>query len=182
MARIQGFEPLAEGHAHTLILGSMPSRESLLQSQYYAHPRNSFWRILAELLRLPEEDYARRARRVSGLGYAIWDVLQSCRRRSSLDSDIVASSIQVNDFAAFYLRHNRIKRVFFNGAKAENVYRRHVLENLPAACQGLRYQRLPSTSPAHAGMSFEQKRRAWRALVAAAGNLPGPGAASASGR
>jgi len=163
--RIQGFEPLALRHAHTLILGSMPSRESLRQARYYAHPRNSFWPLIADLLQLPDEDYPKRARRLQQLGYAVWDVLQSCSRASSLDSDIVESSIQPNDFRSFFDAHPGISRVFFNGAKAEIIFRRHVLKNLPKSCQDLPYQRLPSTSPANAGMTLEKKRRAWRAIL-----------------
>jgi double-stranded uracil-DNA glycosylase len=165
MALIHGFEPLAQRDAHTLILGSMPSRESLRQARYYAHPRNSFWPLVAELLRLPDEDYPDRTRRFSNMGYAVWDVLQSCSRASSLDSAIVDSSIQPNDFGLFYIAHPRIDRVFFNGAKAELMYRRHVLDSLPPTCQGLSYQRLPSTSPANAGMTLEEKRRAWREIL-----------------
>jgi len=148
----------------------MPSRESLRQARYYAHPRNCFWPLLADLLRLPHQDYSKRALRVKQMGYAIWDVLQSCSRASSLDSDIVESSIRPNDFDSFFAGHPRISRVFFNGAKAEILYRRHVLGRLPAAVQDLTCQRLPSTSPANAAMTLEQKRQAWRVI------LPVPGA------
>jgi hypoxanthine-DNA glycosylase len=165
MTRIHGFEPLARREAHTLILGSMPSRESLRQARYYAHPRNSFWPIIADLLHLPEENYPERALRVSRMGYAIWDVLQSCLRASSLDSDIVESSIQPNDFNLFFRAHRRIDRVFFNGATAEMMYRRHVLDSLPSTCQGIWYQRLPSTSPANAVMTLKEKRLAWREIL-----------------
>ena len=163
--RIHGFEPLAQPHAHTLILGSMPSRESLRQGRYYAHPRNAFWPLMAELLELPNEQYQARARRMTRMGYALWDVLQSCSRPTSLDSDIVESSIRPNDFARFFAKHSRIERVFFNGAKAETMFRRHVMDSLPPRCSRLSYHRLPSTSPANAGMSLKQKRRAWQRIL-----------------
>ena len=165
--RIHGFEPLAQRHAHTLILGSMPSRESLRQARYYAHPRNCFWPLLVDLLRLPQQDYSKRALRVKHMGYAIWDVLQSCSRASSLDSDIVESSIRPNDFNSFFAGHPQISRVFFNGAKAEILYRRHVLSRLPPAVRNLSCRRLPSTSPANAAMTLEQKRQAWRIILPA---------------
>lgn len=167
MKRIRGFEALAQPHAHTLILGSMPSRESLRQGRYYAHPRNGFWPLISELLCLPDQDYEARARRLNQMGYAVWDVLQSCARASSLDSDIVESTIRPNDFASFFTAHPFISRVFFNGAKAEAMYRRHVLNDLPPACIRLSYQRLPSTSPANAGLTLEQKRQAWREILLA---------------
>jgi len=165
MAHIRGFPPIARPDAVTLILGSMPSRESLRQQQYYAHPRNSFWPILIHLFELDQSDYSSRTEQVSLRGIAIWDVLKTCFRSSSLDSDIDDSSITTNDFGAFYRAHPAIERVFFNGAKAEAVYRRHVLPGLPAEYSGHRLQRLPSTSPAHAGMTVAAKTRAWRVIT-----------------
>jgi len=163
--RIEGFGPLVQPRPHTLILGSMPSRESLRQARYYAHPRNCFWPLISELLQLPDRGYAARVRGLTRSGYALWDVLQSCHRSGSLDSDIVESTIMPNDFASFFTSHPSIRRVFFNGAKAENIYRRHVLACLPAKFDHLTYQRLPSTSPANAGMTLEQKRHVWRKIL-----------------
>jgi hypoxanthine-DNA glycosylase len=102
-------------------------------------------------------------------GLAVWDVLASCTRESSLDSDIDEASIVPNDFAGFFREHPGIRRVFFNGAKAEQSFRRHVLPALgsaPDAAPERTYTRLPSTSPAHAAMSFERKLEAWRVLLA----------------
>jgi hypoxanthine-DNA glycosylase len=166
MPHIRGFPPIARADAVTLILGSMPSRESLRQRQYYAHPRNSFWPIMIELFGLESMDYAARTDRLSRSGIAVWDVLKTCFRSSSLDSDIDDRSITTNDFAAFYRGHPAITRVFFNGAKAETVYRRHVLPSLPAEFSGLALRRLPSTSPAHAGMTVADKLKAWRVIAA----------------
>lgn len=164
MAFIRGFPPIADKDAVTLILGSMPSRESLLQQRYYAHPRNSFWPILTELFELNGLDYAGRAARISQRGIAIWDVLQTCFRCSSLDSDIDDKTITTNDFTIFYKNHPSITRVFFNGAKAETVYRRHVLPELTAKYAEIPLQRLPSTSPAHAGMTVAAKLSAWKVV------------------
>jgi hypoxanthine-DNA glycosylase len=165
MTHVRGFPPLARADARLLILGSMPSRESLARQQYYAHPRNSFWPILTELLDIDDDSYAQRTAQVVLRGIAIWDVLQACYRSGSLDSAIDERSIVTNDFPDFFRRHRRIRRVFFNGAKAESVYLRHVLPGLSGAATDLHLQRLPSTSPAHAGMSLEQKKAAWRAIL-----------------
>jgi hypoxanthine-DNA glycosylase len=97
---------------------------------------------------------------------AVWDVLQACTRSSSLDSDIDDSSIVTNDFTAFFREHPEIRRVFFNGAKAESVYVKQVLPKLPPENAALTRRRLPSTSPANAGMSFQQKLKAWAAVLA----------------
>ncbi|MEE8494953.1 MAG: DNA-deoxyinosine glycosylase [Xanthomonadales bacterium] len=167
MPHIQGFPPICRSDAHTLILGSMPSRESLARQKYYAHPRNSFWPIVTRLLRIATTDYAHRILQVTEGGIAIWDVLQACTRHNSLDSDIDDRSIVTNDFRTFFEEHPGITRVFFNGAKAESVYRMHVLPGLLPRQAEIGLQRLPSTSPANAGMTVEGKLEKWRAIVAA---------------
>ncbi len=167
MPHIHGFAPISRSDAHTLILGSMPSRESLAQQRYYAHPRNSFWPIVSQLLDLTATDYTSRARQLTKEGVAIWDVLQTCTRHSSLDSDIDERSMVTNDFRAFFEQHPGINRVFFNGAKAELVYRRHVLPGLAARQTKISLHRLPSTSPANAGMTADQKLEMWRVIIAA---------------
>jgi len=166
MPHIQGFPPLCQSDAHTLILGSMPSRESLARQKYYAHPRNSFWPIVARLLGITTTDYTSRALQVTEKGVAIWDVLQACTRHSSLDSDIDDRSIVTNDFRTFFEQQPDITRVFFNGAKAESVYRKHVLPSLADRQAEIVLQRLPSTSPANAGMTVEGKLEKWRVIVA----------------
>ena len=166
MSRIQGFPPICRSDAHTLILGSMPSRESLLKQKYYAHPRNSFWPIVTGLLDITTTDYANRTLQVTTRGIAIWDVLQACTRHSSLDSDIDDRSIVTNDFRTFFEEHPGITRVYFNGAKAESVYRMHVLPGLAARQAEIALQRLPSTSPANAGMTVTEKLEKWRVIVA----------------
>jgi hypoxanthine-DNA glycosylase len=95
----------------------------------------------------------------------LWDVLQACFRSGSLDAAIDDRTLVTNDFPSFFDAHPRIRRVFFNGAKAEAVYRRHVLPLLPEPAAALPLLRLPSTSPAHAGMTLRQKVAAWRAIA-----------------
>ena len=165
MPHIQGFPPICRSDAHTLILGSMPSRESLARQKYYAHPRNSFWPIVTRLLGITTTDYASRALQVTEEGIAIWDVLQACTRQGSLDSDIDDRSIVTNDFSTFFEQHPNITRVFFNRAKAESVYLKHVLPHLPARQAKIKLQRLPSTSPANAAMTVERKLEKWRVIT-----------------
>ena len=156
---------MAHRDARVLILGSMPGAASLQAGQYYAHPRNAFWPILAALLEWPNGlPYAERLERLCASGLALWDVLQSCIRPGSLDAAIDAASIVPNDFGAFFARHVQVTRVFFNGGMAERAFRRQVLPDLD--CGGrLIFARLPSTSPAHASLGFEQKLNAWRCVI-----------------
>ena len=135
MPRVRSFPPIADARARILILGSMPGKASLAAGQYYAHAQNLFWHILGEVTGAgPASPYAARARALKSRGIALWDVLASCAREGSLDSAIDDASISANDFVSFYRAHPRIAQVFFNGAKAEACYRRHVL---PVLAPGL---------------------------------------------
>jgi len=164
MQPIQCFPPIEDADATVLILGSMPGVESLKAGRYYAHPRNAFWPIMGDLLGAgPGLDYPRRVEVLRSAGIALWDVLASCRRKGSLDSAIAGDSVAVNDFPAFFAAHPGIARVYFNGAMAEQCYRRHV--RLPPDLRPLTLRRLPSTSPAHAALSYRQKLEAWRAVL-----------------
>jgi len=165
MARVRGFPPISRPDARILILGSMPSRESLARRQYYAHPRNAFWPILTDLLEIEATAYEERVEQVKRRRVAIWDVLKTCYRPGSLDSAIDERSLVTNDFRSFFDVHPFIRAAFFDGAKAESVYRKHVLPGLSGAADKLPLTRLPSTSPAHAGMTLEQKKAAWRVLL-----------------
>ena len=165
MSLVSGFPPVAAADARVLVLGSMPGQASLDAQEYYAHRQNAFWRIMGELFGAgPELPYAQRLERLTAVGIALWDVIGACQRPGSLDADIVAASVQANDFAAFFAVHRSIERVFLNGGAAEHAFRRHVLPGLPAGSLAL--QRLPSTSPAHASLSYADKLAAWSAIAA----------------
>jgi hypoxanthine-DNA glycosylase len=163
---IHGFPPIADPAARVLVLGSMPSAASLAAGQYYAHPRNQFWAIIGSICGFdPAEPYERRAAALRASGIALWDVVATCARAGSLDSGIDERSIVVNRFASFLQAHPRIDRVCFNGRKAEAAWHRYVRDQLPGARE-LCYRLLPSTSPAHAGMTYGRKLRAWRRALA----------------
>jgi TDG/mug DNA glycosylase family protein len=167
----RSFAPIAPRSARRLVLGSMPGLASLAARQYYAHPRNAFWPIMAALLGFDAQaDYALRVAALRASGVALWDVLHSCKRAGSLDQAIEAAELTANDLAGFLRRHPDIVAVYFNGAAAETLFRRHVLPDV----QGLAilYRRLPSTSPAHAALTFEAKLLAWRSALCLA---PDPG-------
>jgi double-stranded uracil-DNA glycosylase len=164
MTTSTGFPPIANKNATILILGSMPGQKSLDEQQYYAHPRNSFWPIMYKLFNVNEDlNYQRRIQLLNDRKIALWDVLKSCYREGSLDSDIDSSTIEINDFNSFLKDHSKIKSIFFNGAKAEQMFKKEILKNL-ADYQNLKYFKLPSTSPAHASMTFDQKLQKWKLL------------------
>jgi TDG/mug DNA glycosylase family protein len=165
MPYVQSFPPIESATARVLILGTMPGKVSLRQRQYYAHPQNAFWRIAGAILGFdPASPYEVRIARMRAAGIAIWDVLHSCTRRSSLDSDIVHTSAVPNDLPAFLGQHPQIRRICFNGAKAEALYAKHVMPRLAPGFE-VHYLRLPSTSPANASVSLARKLQAWQAAL-----------------
>jgi double-stranded uracil-DNA glycosylase len=158
-----GLPPVVNNGTRALVLGSMPGDLSLRMQQYYAHPRNAFWRIMSDLLGFDAQgDYQARLAGLRSAGVGLWDVLRICERPGSLDSAIVRDSMEVNDFGALFADYPGICRVFFNGAKAEQVFLRSVT---PALGSAVTYVRLPSTSPANASVTYDAKLRAWRAVV-----------------
>jgi double-stranded uracil-DNA glycosylase len=160
---IRSFKPVSDRTARTLVLGSMPGVRSLQASRYYAHPRNAFWPIMANILDISEESpYETRLQSLLTARIALWDVLHACVRNGSLDSAIATGSRVPNDFAAFFARHPDIRLVCFNGTEAERSFRAYALPTLNVS--GIKYVRLPSTSPAHA-VSFDQKLKIWRAAL-----------------
>jgi hypoxanthine-DNA glycosylase len=159
------FPAIASLEAHTLVLGSLPGRKSLEMSQYYAHPQNAFWKLIGTIFAVKEGlPYERRVKILTSRGIALWDVLAAAERPGSLDSSIVHATARANDFRSFFLEHPRLRRVFFNGRKAEQMFERFVQPGLGAAFPRIRYACLPSTSPAHAGMTFAEKLDSWRVL------------------
>ena len=157
MARSEGFPPIARSDARVLILGSLPGDRSIAEQQYYAHPQNAFWKIMAELLGI-EGDYATRCQLLCEHGIALWDVLQSSVRPGSMDAAIELDSAQPNDFRAFFVECPGIRKIGFNGRKAQQMFTRFAFGVPAGADQVL----LPSTSPAYASMPFSAKLTAWR--------------------
>jgi TDG/mug DNA glycosylase family protein len=158
MAQVHSFPPIASAASRVLVLGTMPGIVSLKAREYYAHPRNAFWRIMGELFGAgPSLPYDERVAVILSAGVALWDSVEACVRPGSMDKSITGEV--ANDFPAFFATYPDIAHVFFNGGKSEAVFRRHVLPALTGDRHV--YTRLPSTSPAHAGMTLEAKVQAW---------------------
>ncbi|HEY2021408.1 DNA-deoxyinosine glycosylase [Paraburkholderia sp.] len=157
---LRGFAPVVAANTHTLILGSFPGEASLAATQYYAHPRNQFWRLLGAVLDEPslhELRYDDRLTRVLSHGIGIWDVLDACHREGSLDSAI--RNAQPNDFASLREHAPLLKKVCFNGKTAGRFAQ-------VIGAVGYETLVLPSSSPANAMLRFEQKLAIWRGILA----------------
>lgn len=154
-----GFAPIARRDARVLVLGSLPSARSIEAGEYYAHPRNAFWQIIAELTGAAGS-YTRRCAALIEHRIALWDVLAHSVRPGSLDSAIRLHTAQPNDFAGFFREHPDLERTCFNGRTAEQLFRKLVQPGTGTSKQELVV--LPSTSPACAAVSFEDKLAHWR--------------------
>jgi hypoxanthine-DNA glycosylase len=161
MSRLTGLAPVIDARARVLILGSFPSTASLAAQQYYAHPQNQFWRILGAVIGQPlkEMDYPDRIAAVRAAGIAIWDVFASCERAGSLDSAI--QNAVPNPLAKLRESAPALRRICFNGRMAAKRIRE-------VEAMGFEAVVLPSTSPAHAGMNFEEKLARWQAALRSA--------------
>jgi len=158
----QGFAAVARPDARALILGSMPGAASLEATQYYAFPRNVFWKIMGELFAAdPQLDYPSRLQKLKENHIALWDVINRCFRPGSLDSAISEQGMATNDFNGFFQTHPRISHVFFNGQKAADLFKKKVAPGLAGQYE---YHVLPSTSPANAAKSYAAKLEAWSVL------------------
>lgn len=153
-----GFPPLVEAGCRILILGSMPGEKSLEQQEYYAHPRNLFWPLIAALghEEMPAT-YGQKKALLAGLNIALWDVCDACIRQGSLDTAIVQEI--PNDLDRFLKEYPSIRTIAFNGRKAAALYRKYCTVH-----EGITYCTLPSTSPANAGIGLLDKRAAWLGL------------------
>lgn len=161
-----GFPPVEPKRARVLLLGSLPSAESIRQGQYYAHPRNAFWPIMGELFGAGRErPYEQRLRELAANGVMLWDVLRAAHRPGSLDSAIDPRRLESNDIVALLARHPELEKIVFNGGAAETLFRRHAAKPCAGLLRDVEIARLPSTSPACARVSFAQKLVAWRSAL-----------------
>ena len=151
---LQGLPPVLSEDTRLLVLGSFPGRASLETQRYYGHAQNHFWKILAAIWHLPLTDmpYAERIEQLHQHGLGLWDVYAACEREGSLDSAI--RNAQPNDLSTLRTRCPRLQAIAHNGGESFR-HARHT------QALGLPVHRLPSTSPANAGWSFERKLAAW---------------------
>ena len=162
--RLAGLPPVVAPTCALLVLGSFPGAASLARGQYYAHPQNQFWRILQALwpqhVQPGSDDYAGRCQWLTDRRMGLWDVYGACEREGSLDASIRHG--EVNDFAWLAQFCPGLKAIAHNGGESFRHARHTALLGVPV-------YRLPSTSPAHAALSFDGKLKAWRDVAASHG-------------
>ena len=154
-----GLAPVTGENPVVLILGSYPSVQSLAKREYYGNPQNRFWAIMEQIFGIDRSlPYAARTAQLTGRGVAIWDVLASCAREGSADATI--RDTVPNDIAGFLASHPSIRCIALNGTAAGRHFAREGC-SVPAVV-------LPSTSPANARLSLDEKTRIWKNCLSAA--------------
>jgi hypoxanthine-DNA glycosylase len=162
MSRLLGLAPVVNADTRLIVLGSFPGVASLKAQQYYGHPQNQFWKILGALwdLPLPNMPYAERLAAMLAHQVGLWDVYSACEREGSLDANIRQG--ELNDFAWLHAQCPRLQALAHNGG--ESFKHAQHTDRL-----GLPVYKLPSTSPANAGWSFERKHAAWAEVLQQSG-------------
>ncbi len=161
MSECESFAPIIDKNSKILILGSMPGRKSLAMQEYYAHPQNRFWKLLAQLFKedVPA-DYSAKKALLARHHIALWDTLAFCEREGSLDSDI--KNEQPNAILELLAQQQNICAIFCNGGKAAAAFKKYFAKNLP---RKLTIYYLHSTSPANARMRLEDLREEWQVIL-----------------
>ncbi len=164
---IKSLDPVVDDQSKVLVLGTMPGEESLRLQQYYANPRNQFWRIIHGIFgNEPDPTYKQRITFLRQKGIALWDVLSECERVGSSDSAI--RNGKPNDFKQFLTRYPSIKCLALNGGKAADLFAGLVTDLATYALPSeIALIELPSTSgtPGRYVKSYSEKVQSWRVLL-----------------
>ena len=148
------FDAFFDKDSRVLILGTIPSPKSREQGFYYGHPQNRFWKVLADVL---GEEFPQTVEERKGFlkrnHIALWDVLESCEIKGA--SDVSIRNARPNDMNRI-LQAADIRAIFATGAKAAQLYKKLCFPEC-----GVEAVRLPSTSPANCGCSYETLREAY---------------------
>ncbi|WP_369753831.1 DNA-deoxyinosine glycosylase [Flavobacterium sp. WC2409] len=152
---ITSFSPFINSETEILILGTMPGIASLEKQEYYAHPRNHFWKIMYTLLdSLPiSVVFEEKIKLLQNNKIGLWDVLENCERNGSLDTNI--KNQKENDFFTLFKNYPTITKIIFNGKESHKYFLKKF-----GQIKGITYYVMPSTSPANT-MSFEKKLEIW---------------------
>lgn len=151
------FPPVIDADTRLLILGSLPGEVSLRRGQYYANPRNQFWRLMATVTASQMPDaYEDRLAHLLRHGIGLWDTVKTAQRIGSLDGAIQAA--QPNALRDLVGSLPKLAAIGFNGGTAARMGQAQLAER-----SGLALVTLPSSSPAFT-LSFDAKAAAWLQL------------------
>lgn len=158
-----GLDPVIGDDPAILVLGSSPSVISLERGEYYGNPRNHFWQIMERIAGVPADaPYAERIACLKRRRIALWDVIATCDRHASCDQSI--RNPRANDIAALLEDHPTIVCIALNGKVGATRWMRQLLPDVMNRTH-IRVVSLPSSSPANARLSLEEKAAAWAVIM-----------------
>ena len=142
-------EPFYDENSEILILGTMPSVKSREENFYYAHKKNRFWKVLADVYHQEEPKSVEEKKSfLRNHKIALYDVIHSCKIIGSSDSSI--KKVKANNLKPI-LKTSNIKKIYTTGKKAQQLYDKYIKEKIKIEAINL-----PSTSPANATISYEK--------------------------
>jgi hypoxanthine-DNA glycosylase len=152
-----GLPPVRGPSIEVIILGSFPSRLSLLHNEYYGNPQNHFWKIIEALFQIDRQlPYRIRISRLTDQRIALWDVISSCSREGSADARI--RSPVFNNLGGFFRSCPSLRLIVLNGSSAGRYFSMMKIPFLiPVAV-------LPSTSPANTRFTLDEKMKIWEII------------------
>ena len=162
MNNCKSFKPSIDNNSKILILGSMPGVKSLEEQQYYAHPQNRFWKVMAYICNEPklhEFAYDLKLKTLLKNNIALWDTIKSCKREGSLDSDIQNET--PNDINGLLKKYPNIKTICLNGNKSYSAFKKY----FPDLLDKYYWHKMPSTSPANARCSLDILIKEWAKVL-----------------
>jgi double-stranded uracil-DNA glycosylase len=151
------FPPILDQNTHILFLGSFPSIASFEQAFYYAHPRNAFWPIMESIFAVKLESNEAKKTFCLNKGIGLWDVIESCERSNSSDTNL--KNCIPNDFEKLLREYPNIQAFAFTGKKSHDLFMKFYKDVSVGKVL------LPSTSPAHAAMKFEEKKEVYKSFI-----------------
>ena len=157
----KSFTPSIDNNSKILILGSMPGVKSLEEQQYYAHSQNRFWKVMGSICnepKLSEIDYDTKLKILLKSNIALWDIIKSCKREGSLDSDIQDET--PNDIKSLLKKYPNIKTICLNGNKSYSAFKKY----FPELFEKYSCHKMPSTSPANARYSLDKLIEEWSVI------------------
>lgn len=158
----KSFKPNIDENSKILILGSMPGVKSLEEQQYYAHPQNRFWKVMGMFCNtknLPDLNYKNKLKVLLNNKIALWDVIESCNREGSLDTDI--KNEIPNNIPDLLKQYPNIKGIIFNGGKSYSAFKKH----FPKLLKQYKCYKMPSSSPANAKYKLENLYEEWKTTI-----------------
>ena len=134
----------------------MPGVKSLEAAECYARAQNQFWKKMGRLLFFaPSLANKKRVKTLLDNKVGLWDVVKSCRRQGSLDSNI--KHVVFNDIHRLLSGYKEIMAILCNGQKAYQLLTKHFKDNNTPVVV------LPSASPVYV-KPFEWKLTKWQVI------------------